>query len=56
MDRLLNWRVSCKLLNVSKPTLYKLTRYDGLKRIQISQRRVFWKYSDLLRFIDIKTR
>jgi excisionase family DNA binding protein len=52
MDRLLNWRESCAMLNISKQTLYKLTNSGELSRIRVSDRRVCWQYSDLLLFIE----
>ena len=41
-------------LSISKSTLLRLTANQQLQKIQISDRRVGWVYSELIRFVADK--
>lgn len=41
-------------LSISKSTLLRLTASQQLQKIQISDRRVGWVYSELIRFVADK--
>ena len=39
------------LLGISKSTLFRLTELKKLRKIKISNRRVGWTHSELIRFV-----
>ena len=40
------------LLGISKSTLFRLTELKKLRKIKVSNRRVGWTHSELIRFIN----
>ena len=40
-----------ELLGISRSTLHRLTKNKKLSKVQISDRRVGWSHSELIRFI-----
>jgi predicted DNA-binding transcriptional regulator AlpA len=49
-----NIEEASSLLGISKSTLHRLTSARQLQKIQISDRRVGWSHSELIRFIADK--
>ena len=56
MTRLIyNSREASQLLSISRSTLLRLTAANKLKKVSISNRRVGWAHSELVRYIQAKT-
>ena len=51
---ILNADEAAAFLSISKSTLLRLTANQQLEKIQISDRRVGWVYSELIRFVADK--
>ena len=51
---ILNADEAAAFLSISKSTLLRLTANQQLQKIQISDRRVGWVYSELVRFVADK--
>ena len=51
---ILNADEAAAFLSISKSTLLRLTANQQLQKIQISDRRVGWVYSELIRFVADK--
>ncbi len=46
-----NAKDASTLLGISKSTLFRLTELKKLRKIKISNRRVGWTHSELIRFV-----
>ena len=55
MKRLVyNSQEASQLLGISQSTLLRLTAANKLRKINISNRRVGWAHSELLRYVEAK--
>ena len=52
MNTILLHKDACKVLSISKPTLYRLTNKGMLQKIKIYDGRVGWLQSSIQAYID----
>ena len=52
METILSHKEACRVLSISKPTLYRLTKKGMLQKIKISEGRVGWLQSSIQAYID----
>ena len=52
METILSQKDACKVLSISKPTLYRLTNKGMVQKIKISKGRVGWLQSSIQAYID----
>ena len=49
---LLNANEASHILGISKSTLFRLTRANKINKINVSEKRVAWSKTELMRFIS----
>ena len=55
MDKVLSAKQACDWLNISRTTLYRITNKGDVPKIKLSPRRVGWRITDLIKYVDAKT-
>ena len=55
MDKVLSAKQACDWLNISRTTLYRITNKGDVPKIKLSPRRVGWRSTDLVKYVDANT-
>ena len=55
MDKVLSAKQACDWLNISRTTLYRITNKGDVPKIKLSPRRVGWRITDLVEYVDANT-
>ena len=55
MDKVLSAKQACDWLNISRTTLYRITNKGDVPKIKLSPRRVGWRITDLVKYVDANT-
>ena len=55
MDKVLSAKQACDWLNISRTTLYRITNKGDVPKIKLSPRRVGWRVTDFVKYVDANT-
>ena len=55
MDKVLSAKQACDWLNISRTTLCRITNKGDVPKIKLSPRRVGWRITDLIKYVDANT-
>ena len=55
LDKVLSAKQACDWLNISRTTLYRITNKGDVPKIKLSPRRVGWRITDLVEYVDANT-
>ena len=55
LDKVLSAKQACDWLNISRTTLYRITNKGDVPKIKLSPRRVGWRITDLVKYVDANT-
>ena len=55
LDKVLSAKQACDWLNISRTTLYRITNKGDVPKIKLSPRRVGWRITDLIKYVDANT-
>ena len=54
-DRILRFQEVCKLVGLSKRTIYQMEQDDTFpKHVRLNKRAIGWKYNEIMRWIEDK--
>ena len=55
MEKVLSAKQACDWLNISRTTLYRITNKGDVPKIKLLPRRVGWRITDLIKYVDANT-